>query len=70
MTIKARKEYLNEVRLHYRKSTKKDEILILNQFCKICSYSRSYAVRITTNLTSTKLKRGRKATYGPEGVST
>ena len=69
MTIKARKEYLNEIRLRYQKSTKKDKTVILNEFCKVCRYSRSYAVRIlTSKITPTKHKRGRKAIYGPEVV--
>ena len=69
MTIKARKEYLNEIRLRYQKSTKKDKTVILNEDCKVCGYSRSYAVRIlTSKMTPTKLKRGRKAIYGPEVV--
>jgi hypothetical protein len=67
MSIKARREYLIAIKERYKKSSKKHKGLILDEFCEVCNYSRSYAIRI---LTSTrlpeKLKAGRKSIYGPE----
>ena len=50
------------MRLGYatKKVIKNDKTLILNEFCKVCRYSRIYAVRIlTSKITPTKHKRGR-----------
>lgn len=66
MTIKARKEYLIAIRERYQKSTKKQKTLILNEFCEVCKYSRSYAIRILNGQVSAgRLKPGRKTTYAP-----
>ncbi len=46
MTTEMRRIYLEKVRERYRKSTKKQKSLILNEFCAVCGYERKYAVRI------------------------
>ena len=67
MSLKARRECLIAIRERYQKSTKKEKSVILNEFCEVCRYSRSYAIRILRGQISPKrLKAGRKAIYGPE----
>jgi len=67
MSIKAKKEYLIAVRERYKKSSKKQKGLILDEFCQVCEYSRSYAIRILRGrITPRRLKPGRKPIYGPE----
>lgn len=69
MSHQARIEYLKAVILRYKLSTKKEKSLILNEFCAVCGYSRSYASRILNKEISPKLhKRGCKAKYGPEVI--
>lgn len=69
MSHKARIEYLNAIIIRYQKSTRKEKTHILNEFCAVCGYSRSYAVRILNQRVSLiKQKRGRKSKYGEEVV--
>jgi len=64
MPIELRKSYLNEIRLRYQKSTKKQKKLILDEFCSVCRYSRKYAIRILGGLIQPRIKKpGRKPKY-------
>jgi hypothetical protein len=67
MSIKARREYLIAIRERYKKSSKKEKGLILDEFCSVCGYDRNYAIRILGSLQlPRRLKPGRKPIYGPE----
>ncbi len=46
MTTEMKRIYLEKVRERYRKSTKKQKSIILDEFCSVCGYERKYAVRI------------------------
>ena len=48
MTLEARREYLTAIRDRYSQSTKKEKGAILEEFTKVCGYSRKYAIRILT----------------------
>ena len=45
MTLGAKMEYLEKVFLRYKKATREQKTLILNEFCTNCSYHRKYAIR-------------------------
>ncbi len=57
MPIKLQKEYLNNVRERYKKSTKKMKTFILNEFCMNSGYSRKHACRILSCKIEPRLKR-------------
>lgn len=64
MPIEMRRAYLNEIRLRYRNSTKKQKTAILNEFCSVCGYSRKYAIRILRGEVTPRTKRpGPKPRY-------
>lgn len=64
MSIKARREYLAAIRERYQKSCKKGKTAILDEFCKICGYSRSYAIRILNSQAQPRVRKpGRKPIY-------
>ncbi len=46
MTTEMKRIYLEKVRERYRKSTKKQKSIILDEFCAVCGYERKYAIRI------------------------
>lgn len=67
MSIEAKREYLNEIRERYSKSSKAQKTAILNEFCAVCGYNRSYASRILSGTVRLrKNKPGKKPIYGPE----
>lgn len=64
MTIEMRRVYLETIRLRYRKSTKKEKIRILDEFCAVCGYERKYAIRILWSHVEPRTRRpGPKRTY-------
>lgn len=42
----SRMQYLKSIYQRYHKSTRKEKIKILNEFCTVCRYNRKYAIRI------------------------
>lgn len=69
MPIELRRSYLNEIRLRYRNSTKKEKSGILNEFCLVAKYSRKYAVRVLRCQAQPKLKKpGPKTKYTAEVI--
>lgn len=46
MVLRSRREYLEAIRTRYRRSSKKDKAVILDEFCAICGYNRKYAIRL------------------------
>lgn len=57
MPTKLQKEYLENVRERYKKSTKKMRTFILNEFCVNSGYSRKHASRILGGKVEPRLKR-------------
>lgn len=67
MGPRSKKEYLDAVYLRYKKGTRKEKSLILDEFCSNCDYHRKHAIRILkSHRRFTKpepKKRGRKPVY-------
>ncbi len=67
MSQKAKREYLNEIKLRYKNVRKAEKKKILNEFCEVCGYNRKYAIHLLNkkeSLTTSKKKRcGRKRNY-------
>jgi hypothetical protein len=76
LTMHERKAVTNELKERYRKATKKQRGAILDEFCAITGYNRSYASRKLRQDKQTRTykkhkkalqrTRGRKRKYGPE----
>ncbi len=45
MSKQSREDYYKEVVKRYRKSSKKTNSEVLNEFCEVCGYNRKYAIR-------------------------
>ena len=67
MSQKAKREYLEEIRARYKKAGKAEKNKILNEFCKICSYNRKYAICLLnkkeSKKTAGKKRPGRQRNY-------
>ncbi len=46
MVLRSRQEYLEAIFSRYRRSSRKDKAVILDEFCAICGYNRKYAIRL------------------------
>jgi hypothetical protein len=57
MTTEMKRIYLEQIRQRYRKSTKKQKSLILDEFCAVCGYERKYAIRILWNQVEPRTRR-------------
>lgn len=72
MSPKARMEYLESIYLRYKRATRKQKTVILNEFCINCGYHRKHAIRILNNFrrfTKPKLKkRGKPSIYNKAAV--
>ena len=69
MPIEFRRAYLEEIRFRYRNSTKKQKGKILDEFCKVCGYTRKHALKILKGTLNPRLKRpGPKSKYQREDV--
>lgn len=72
MTLGAKMEYLEEIHLRYKKANHREKSVILNEFCKTCSYHRKHAIRTLNNFkrfTKPKpKKRGRKPVYDKASI--
>jgi len=67
MTFGAKMEYLEEIYLRYNKANHKEKSVILNEFCKTCSYHRKHAIRALNNFNRfTKPKSRKRANKGLE----
>ena len=69
MTIEALKQYLAAIRMRYKNATRKQQGLILDEFCEVCGYTRKHAIRILGRPTGEpRSKPGPKAKYDPSFV--
>jgi len=60
----SRREYLAAIRLRYRKASKQEKTVILNEFCSVCEYHRKHALRLLNQREKKPKKRpGRKPLY-------
>jgi hypothetical protein len=64
MSYKEKRAYLKEILKRYKKSSRQQKKIILDEFCAVCHYNRKYAIRILhQRATKNKHKRGRKPRY-------
>jgi hypothetical protein len=63
MTIKARREYLEAIRLRYKNATKRQKSRILDEFCVNCQYTRKHAIRL---LAEKKVSSGKRPGVRPK----
>jgi hypothetical protein len=69
MVLRSRREYLEAIRTRYRRSGKKDNAVILDEFCAICGYNRKYAIRLLRKKkdeTLSKRRPGPRTIYNDE----
>lgn len=70
MSIKARIEYLKEIYLRYKNSSRAEKTKILDEFTLICKYNRKYAIRqINEFPKELKKKPGPTYKYNQEVIS-
>jgi len=66
MSPALKKEYFEKIKERYKKASRKEKKLILNEFCSVCGYERKYAIKklSTKNKSIPGKKRpGPKSTY-------
>lgn len=65
MSLTARREYFASIWERYRKANREEKSQILDEFCKVCGYSRNYAIRKLKGPIQPRLRRasGRRPTY-------
>lgn len=69
MSLEQRKAYLAEIRKRYKKSTRQQKTVILNEFCSICNYNRKYAIRLLKKRPKKNYKRpGQKPRYNTKAL--
>lgn len=69
MVLRSRQEYLEAIRSRYRRFSRKDKAVILDEFCSVCGYNRKYAIRLLRKKkaeVSPKLKPGPRSIYNDE----
>ncbi len=73
MSPKARMECLESIYLRYKRATRKEKTLILNEFCLTCGYHRKHAIRLLKNFkrfTKPKpKKRGAPSIYNKPSIT-
>jgi len=46
MVLRSKQDYLESIRIRYRRARKKAKTIILDEFCATCGYNRKYAIRM------------------------
>jgi hypothetical protein len=72
MSSNSKREYLEAIHRRYKKASRKQKALILDEFCVTCGYHRKHAIRLlrkfTRFLQPQKSKRGRKPLYSKTAI--
>ena len=72
MSPRSKKDYLEAIYLRYKRATRKEKTVILDEFCLNCPYHRKHAIRLLNNFkrfTKPKLKkRGKPSVYNKLSV--
>ncbi len=72
MSSRSKREYLEAIYLRYKRSSRKQKAIILDEFCAACGYHRKHAIRLLRKfrrfLKSTKKKNGRTPLYGEAAI--
>lgn len=65
MNMLSKREYLQAITRRYHRSSKRVKSNILDEFCTICGYNRSYAIRLLNQGHKRKRRKpGRRSRYG------
>jgi hypothetical protein len=72
MSSRSKREYLEAIYLRYKRASRKDKAIILDEFCTTCGYHRKHAIRLLKKFTRfikpKKKKRGRRPLYSKEVI--
>ena len=72
MSSRSKREYLEAIHLRYKRASRKDKAIILDEFCTTCGYHRKHAIRLLKKFTRfikpKKKKRGRTPLYSKEVI--
>jgi hypothetical protein len=72
MSSRSKREYLEAIYLRYKRASRKDKAIILDEFCSTCGYHRKHAIRLLKKFTRfikpKKKKRGRTPLYSKEVI--
>jgi hypothetical protein len=72
MSSKSKREYLEAIYQRYKRGTRKDKAIILDEFCTTCGYHRKHAIRLLKKFTryikQPKKKRGRTSLYSKGAI--
>lgn len=69
MTRQSRMEYLKSIKTRYAQASKAGKTAILNEFCRVCDYTRKHAIALLNGDTpppGEPRRSPRPPTYGPE----
>lgn len=67
MSPAGKREYLEKIRPRYRKGSKGEKRVILDEFCQVCGFERKYAIRLLNRRKDLRRKKpGPKRIYGSE----
>lgn len=67
MSNEVKRQYLEKIRGRYRKATRRQKTLILDEFCEVCEISRKHAIKLISEPSrSVPSRSGPKPIYGPE----
>jgi hypothetical protein len=73
MSSKSKREYLEAIYQRYKKASRKQKAVILDEFCVTCGYHRKHAIRLLRKFVRfihpTKKKRGRKPLYNKTAIA-
>jgi hypothetical protein len=72
MSSRSKREYLEAIYLRYKRASRKDKAIILDEFCTTCGYHRKHAIRLLKKVSRfikpKKNKRGRTPFYSKEVI--
>ena len=72
MSSRSKREYLEAIYLRYKRASRKDKAIILDEFCTTCGYHRKHAIRLLKKFTRfikpKKKRRGRTPLYSKEAI--
>ena len=67
MSTELKREYLRNIRPRYHKGSKKQRTLILDEFCRVCGFTRKHAIRLLNdNLSDLPRRPGPERKYGED----
>lgn len=72
MSSRSKREYLEAIYLRYKRASRKNKAIILDEFCAACGYHRKHAIRLLRKfrrfIKPKRKKKGRKPLYSKETI--